>query len=127
MPPDLHMRLTEVDCGKWAGIDLGVNQAAEVVRRAAAKGFPLTTEDALMLSPVAEGEPRPLPLSEKAFARAVRWVNANGPAGYHLGMKLMDIWYMPDVWWTDTGGDEISAGDSGLDGDWGLADLDDED
>ena len=42
-------------------------------------------------------------------------------------MRAMDLWFMPAAWWEDVGGDDLAGGDSGLDGDWGLADLDDED
>lgn len=123
-PPDLKSRLTEVDCGCWA--PLGIDQVDTVVRRAALKGFSLTVEDALELSTDSEGSGPNLPLTSKVFAKAVRWVNENAPTGYHLGMKLTDIWFMPDVWWEDTAGDELSLNDSGIEGDWALADVDGE-
>ncbi len=124
--PDLEGRLTEVDCGLWASGTLGITQADVVVRMAAAKGFPLTADNAVSLIPSEDDVALPLPLSGETFARAVRWVNDHGPTGYHLGMKLMDLWYVPEVWWEDTGGDELADGDSGLEGDWGLAELDEE-
>ena len=126
-PSESGGSLTPYDCGMWAEHTLGIHQAETVVRMAAAKGFPLTTDDVISLGPPEEGEPQSFALSEKAFARAVQWVNANGPAGYHLGMRAMDLWFMPAAWWEDVGGDDLAGGDSGLDGDWGLADLDDED
>lgn len=125
-PTGADERLTPLDCGMWAEHTLGIHQAEAVIRRAASRGFPLDAEDVISLGPPEEGEPSGFALSERAFSRAVHWVNANAPAGYHLGMKAIDFWFMPASWWEDTGGDDLAGGDSGLDGDWGLADLDDE-
>ena len=119
-------QLGPFDCGVWAEHTLGVQQAEVVIRKAAAKGFPLTTDDVISLGPPEYGEPEGFALSELAFSRAVHWVTANSPDGYHLGLKAIDIWFMPDTWWAEVGGDDLAHGDSGLDGDWGLADLGDE-
>ena len=126
-PTGADTELTPLDCGMWAEHTLGIHQAEAVIRRAASRGFPLTPEDIISLGPPADGESQGFALSERAFGRAVQWVNSNAPAGYHLGMKAIDFWFMPMSWWDDTGGDDLGDGDSGLDGDWGLADLDDED
>ena len=89
-------QLGPFDCGVWAEHTLGVQQAEVVIRKAAAKGFPLTTDDVVSLGPPEYGEPEGFALSELAFSRA------------------------------EVGGDDLAHGDSGLDGDWGLADLGDE-
>ena len=104
--PDLRQRLTEVDCGCWARATDLAGFTKAVVDRLTPKGFALSEFEAASLARLQPGDSLGSDVEFPLLERAITWANESGPDGYHLGMKLMDLWFMPASWWEDTGGDE---------------------
>lgn len=104
--PEIRSRLSELDCGRWSELADAATFTTRVLGRIEPKGFALSPLERAALRRAREGGELGADQEFELLGRAMAWVNANAPVGYHLGFKLGDLWFMPTCWWEDTGGDE---------------------
>ncbi|MEI8051368.1 MAG: hypothetical protein WCI12_08030 [Actinomycetes bacterium] len=106
LPEGIEDDLTPLDCGMWVSYTEGLAQTAILIRLAQKKGFELSESEEVVVAAAEKLEIVDAPLESALARRAIDFVNQHAPEGYRLGFKVMDLWFMPNSWWADTGGEE---------------------